>query len=48
MGCVCKLGIGRTHSGYEAVNFVGIFDAPQRLTIGAVTLDAGADINGQR
>jgi hypothetical protein len=48
MGILCKLCIGRTHGGYEAMDLVGVLDAPLGLAIGAIGLDAGADINGQR
>ncbi len=48
MGCVRKLGIGRAHGGYEAMDFVGVFESLAGLAIGAVQFNAGADINGQR
>jgi hypothetical protein len=48
MGILCKLCIGRTHGGHEALNFFGVLDAPLGFAIGAIGLDARAHINGQR
>ena len=47
MGILCKLCIGRTHGGHEAMDLVGVLDAPQRFAIGAITFYAGTDVNGQ-
>jgi len=48
MGFLGKLRVGHSHGGHEALDLVGVLDAPKRLAIGAVKLYAGADINRQR
>src|SRR6218665_471639 len=48
IGISCKLCVGRAHGGDEALDFPGVLDALERLAIGAIGLDAGADINRQR
>ena len=48
MGLPCKVLVGRAHGSHEALDLVGVLDALDGLAIGAVKLDAGADINRQR
>ena len=48
MGVLCKLCIGRTHGGNEALDLQCVFDALDGLSIGAIGFDAGTDINRQR
>ncbi len=48
MGILCKLGIGRTYGGNEALDFFGVLDALDGFAIRAIGFNARADIHRQR
>jgi hypothetical protein len=44
----CKLRVGRTHGGDELMDLAASLMPLRGLAIGAIGLDAGAHVNGQR